>query len=255
MRHFTEIEGEYKGFGYEVMLYETGHRCGYITVPEQYSSVVAGEFWNNNLDVHGGITYQEGNVIGFDCIHAGDDVDRAAAYETFGNPEVHADDGDSFRGHVWTKEEVEAECKSAIDQIINRSPFKNIEDTGLCAVNVSDYQLDVLRKLLLFSASLEDEGAESVDIFGPHGICELLYCRNFEIFNDKTEYMITYAVACLLVALIDYKTADGSPQHIFCEDDGNVYEIDNNDDKKNPVSVDTHLDKFLKLESLPKLIG
>lgn len=253
MRHFTEIKKEYKGFGYEVVLYETGHRCGYITVPEQYSSVVAGEYWNNNLDVHGGVTYQKGNVIGFDCIHAGDDVDRAAAYETFCNPEIRADDADSFSGHVWTKEEVEAECKSAIDQIINRSSFKST-DSGLCVINVSDDQLYVLRNLLLSSGSLGDEGAENADIFGPFGICELLYCRRFEILNDKMEYVITRAVACLLVALIDYKTADGSPQHIFCEDDGNVYEIDNNDEKKNPVSVDTHLDKFLKLESLPKLI-
>ena len=118
MRHFTEIKEEYKGFGYEVMLYESGHRCGYITVPEKYSNVVEGEYYDNNLNVHGGITYQEGNVIGFDCIHAGDGVDRDAAYATFGNPYV-LEDCPAFQGHVWTKEEVEDECKSAIDQIIN----------------------------------------------------------------------------------------------------------------------------------------
>lgn len=117
MQNFTEIKKEYKGFGYEVVLYETGHRCGYITVPEKYSDVVAGEYYNGNLYVHGGITYQEDNVIGFDCIHAGDSVDQAAAYEVFGNPGLFTySDRD---GHVWKKEEVEAECKSAIDQIIN----------------------------------------------------------------------------------------------------------------------------------------
>jgi hypothetical protein len=252
MRNFTEIKGEYKGFNYEVMLYETGHRCGYITVPEQYSNVVAGEYWNNNLDVHGGITYQAGNVIGFDCIHAGDDVDRAAAYETFGNPEIHADDRDSFRGHVWTKEEVEAECKSAIDQIIDRSSSKST-DSRLCVVHVSDSQLRMLRNLLLFSVSLEDEGADNVDIFGTHGICELLNCRNCECSDYKTECVITYKVARILVSLINLGKGLSYTYYRFCEDDGNVGEFDRFDKKINTVSVDDHLAMFLSLDRLQAL--
>lgn len=47
------------------------HLCGYITLP-------AGHLWEHRsyddiyISVHGGLTYKEGNVIGFDCAHAGD---------------------------------------------------------------------------------------------------------------------------------------------------------------------------------------
>ena len=48
-----------------------GHLCGYVELPKSH------KFYNKYYDyipvsVHGGLTYSEDGVVGFDCAHAGD---------------------------------------------------------------------------------------------------------------------------------------------------------------------------------------
>jgi hypothetical protein len=62
--------------------------CGYVHVPKGCPNLGDG-----NIDVHGGVTYQDDDVIGFDTIHAGDE-DRG-----------------------WTKEKVMAETTRLAAQI------------------------------------------------------------------------------------------------------------------------------------------
>ena len=64
-----------------------------------------------DIDVHGGITYHEGNTIGFDTNHLGDGHHPEAQHA---NPEI-----DFFHWehvHIWTWEEVEAETRRLADQ-------------------------------------------------------------------------------------------------------------------------------------------
>jgi hypothetical protein len=46
-----------------------GHLCGYVKMPKGYE---LSEDDLYSLEVHGGITYDKNNWIGFDCAHSGD---------------------------------------------------------------------------------------------------------------------------------------------------------------------------------------
>lgn len=47
----------------------TGHLNGYITVSPDHILLKEDLQWSSALDVHGGVTYQNGNTVGFDCAH------------------------------------------------------------------------------------------------------------------------------------------------------------------------------------------
>ena len=85
---------------------------GYIELPENHPWLNKGDLQDfNDVDVHGGITYHEGRVIGFDTNHLGDGHHPEAQLANMGAP--------VFRGgnlHTWTWEEVEAETRRLADQ-------------------------------------------------------------------------------------------------------------------------------------------
>lgn len=64
-----------------------------------------------DIDVHGGITYHEGNTIGFDTGHLGDGHHLSAKY-AYQMPVIIGREG----LHTWTWEEVEAETRHLADQ-------------------------------------------------------------------------------------------------------------------------------------------
>ena len=66
-----EKEFEYLGYKCQVKINDyCGFRCGYVELPKEFP-----EFDKYDIDCHGGVTYHEGNIIGFDCGHYGDGVD------------------------------------------------------------------------------------------------------------------------------------------------------------------------------------
>lgn len=52
--------------------HSAGHLNGYITVSPNHVLLKEDLQWSSALEVHGGITYQNGNTIGFDCGHSMD---------------------------------------------------------------------------------------------------------------------------------------------------------------------------------------
>jgi len=70
--------GEHAGYKFFIAHNTMGYRCGYVLIPpghpwfEQY-------YENIDADVHGGLTYSDGNengwVVGFDCAHYNDAPD------------------------------------------------------------------------------------------------------------------------------------------------------------------------------------
>jgi hypothetical protein len=48
---------------------QLGHLCGYVKMPKGYE---LSEDALDSLEVHGGVTYDKNNWIGFDCAHSGD---------------------------------------------------------------------------------------------------------------------------------------------------------------------------------------
>lgn len=90
---------------------------GYIELPENHPWLDFPDMIevHPDIEVHGGITYHEGHVIGFDTNHFGD-----------GNhPDAELADRDQLSpiqsylgraGHIWTWEEVETETRKLADQ-------------------------------------------------------------------------------------------------------------------------------------------
>lgn len=88
---------------------------GYIELPENHPWLDKGDLQNfYDVDVHGGITYHEGRVIGFDTNHLGDGHHHEAPLANLGTP--------TFRGgnlHTWTWAEVEEETRRLATQAKN----------------------------------------------------------------------------------------------------------------------------------------
>ncbi len=112
---------EYKGYRYFVLNLGT-HPTAYIEIPEGHK--LYGKSYNEiydmgyDIDVHGGLTYSEDNLmcvkskswfIGWDYAHYND---YAGYYE-----ELHFEN-ELHHLKKWTTEEIIEECKSAINQII-----------------------------------------------------------------------------------------------------------------------------------------
>ena len=124
MCYKIEIDETYKGFRYVVKLLSMGHRCGYVLIPEDKKDFID----IDDIDCHGGITFNDnveegedflpasGYWIGFDCIHFGDAIDADALKKEF-NKDVDECIKVLLHGHVWSKEEVAAECRNIINQL------------------------------------------------------------------------------------------------------------------------------------------
>ena len=123
---------KYKGLRIVVKTTDMGHRCGYVGVPKghplygmNYDKAEA-----EGITAHGGLTFSDGDedggmwhlgfdegywYLGFDCAHIGDAPD----------PDLVADEFMAYAqrlgdGHVWTLEEVKAECKALAESILAR---------------------------------------------------------------------------------------------------------------------------------------
>lgn len=114
-----------------------GHLCGYVEVPEGHPAHGHESEYDeplNSIRCHGGITYAEFNDndypiaqaekgrywIGFDCGHFGDGRDPDAVRKYLVGVDGKAQE-ESVRllsqGHVWTVDEVTAECESIATQL------------------------------------------------------------------------------------------------------------------------------------------
>lgn len=84
---------------------------GYIELPENHPWFDEEEDlqYFTGVDVHGGITYHEGRVIGFDTNHLGDGH----------HPEAPHGYPSRFTGHVWEWDEVEEETRRLATQAKN----------------------------------------------------------------------------------------------------------------------------------------
>lgn len=76
MNKYRELVERWIYRGFELSIYKIAyleHLCGYIALPEhtRFAGMSTNDL-DKLLDLHGGITYHERNVIGFDTHHAGD---------------------------------------------------------------------------------------------------------------------------------------------------------------------------------------
>lgn len=128
-----EHRGKHKGLAIVVKATDMGHRCGYVGVPEGHPlhGVNYDKAEDMGITAHGGLTYSDGCgddgmwhlgfdrgmwYLGFDCAHFGDAPD----------PDIVADEWMPYakrlfgEGHVWTFEEVKAECERLAESILAR---------------------------------------------------------------------------------------------------------------------------------------
>lgn len=90
---------------------------GYIELPEGHPWMDGGDLQLfDGIDVHGGITYHTGRIIGFDTNHFRDahHPDAEHAYQTAG---VSIEGMPWLNLHCWTWEEVETETRRLADQV------------------------------------------------------------------------------------------------------------------------------------------
>lgn len=98
-----------------------GYQCAVLMGPMTINGYIAlpdGHPWldypdslevHPDIDVHGGITYHEGNTIGFDTGHLGDGQ----------HPDAPHRYPSRFTGHVWDWDEVEEETRRLATQAKN----------------------------------------------------------------------------------------------------------------------------------------
>ena len=86
---------------------------GYIELPENHPWLDFPDMIevHPDIEVHGGITYHEGRVIGFDTNHLGDGHHPDAEH-SYQMPVTISGENP----HVWTWEEVEKETRKLADQ-------------------------------------------------------------------------------------------------------------------------------------------
>lgn len=107
---------QYKGFRYYIITLGA-YPCAYVSIPSGHDLRGVDYTYINGIGVHGGLTYSEfflqlkniilkGWFIGWDYGHYGDYM------------KLYHDMEFSFGGKKWTKEEIEEDCKSVIDQIL-----------------------------------------------------------------------------------------------------------------------------------------
>lgn len=129
---YIEGGGIYEGYEYLVVLNHMGFRCGYVAINENHPFYVCKDYDALDVKVHGGCTFYgrqmtdsncSDNWIGFDCGHAWDlnDYDALLAHDPAKQGYVdivrQRDINFPMDGEIRTKEYVESECKSIIDQI------------------------------------------------------------------------------------------------------------------------------------------
>ena len=128
----TELlcKGKYKNYNYYVLNLGT-HPTAYIEIPKEnklyrksYDEIYK---IGCDIDVHGGLTYSDNELmgvksenwfIGWDYAHCGDYY----GYEEFMPESIRT------YGKKWTTEEIIEECKNAIDQIIDFESKEIIEE-------------------------------------------------------------------------------------------------------------------------------
>ncbi|MGV0369539.1 hypothetical protein ACUY29_12290 [Corynebacterium aurimucosum] len=90
---------------------------GYIELPENHPWLDFPDTLevHPDIEVHGGITYHEGRVIGFDTNHFGDGHHPDAEL-TGQSPVLPFLCGFGGTNHIWTWEEVEAETRCLAEQ-------------------------------------------------------------------------------------------------------------------------------------------
>ncbi len=131
----TELlcKDKYKNYNYYVLNLGT-HPTAYIEIPKEnklyrksYDEIYK---IGCDIDVHGGLTYSDNELmgvksenwfIGWDYAHCGD----YCGYEEYMSESIRT------YGKKWTTEEIIEECKNAIDQIIDFEEPKKIEKIPL----------------------------------------------------------------------------------------------------------------------------
>jgi hypothetical protein len=101
------------GYWCEIKRHDSlGHLCGYVLLGKKHP------YWNLNQDfaVHGGLTYEDGIKVGFDCGHAGD-MSPHARLRNYRFEET-------YRNVAYVKEQVEnlAAQLRAVDPIMDIQP-------------------------------------------------------------------------------------------------------------------------------------
>lgn len=136
-RYVVEKDFEYKGFQCSVILQSLGHRCGYVNLESKEKSKFFGVDYDNiPIDVHGCLTYsdcklvdhEDGYWIGWDYAHYMDGKDYEALVKNFSDDEEQRkqiallksidERFETNYGHIYSLDEVVADCKSVADQII-----------------------------------------------------------------------------------------------------------------------------------------
>ena len=117
LRSWTTVAG----YPAIVVAISRGHRCGFVQLPDNHPC--SGKDCDDlEISVHGGVTYSEGNVFGFDCAHYMDAQDvtimddyHKKLYSTYPGYRKKV-------GTVKTTEFCSAECESMAAQ------FKRLEN-------------------------------------------------------------------------------------------------------------------------------
>ena len=157
----------YKDYPCVVMFQPMGFRTGYVGLPKD--SILYGRnstILNTILECHGGVTYTESRLygqedentwwVGFDCGHAWDGYDADTTWKYF-RKDI-SDYKRIYDGEIRTREYVENECRSLVEQIQNSNNLTELDIVIKVFENSYEDMSDVAVKYLKeYRSKLERE--------------------------------------------------------------------------------------------------
>lgn len=134
--YYVESVFDCVGLKCAVLLQKTGHRCGYVGVPESHP-LYGKDYDDVNITVHGGLTFSDNYSdypieteektwwFGFDCAHCDDAMDFDSVIKEMPENTSYAIaskkifESNPIPGQIlWTKDMVEKECEIVATQLI-----------------------------------------------------------------------------------------------------------------------------------------
>jgi hypothetical protein len=156
--------GEIRGYKWEIRVCRGNHPCAYVTIPDEHFIVESQvrDYYDVErecgIEVHGRLTYMNGNEIGWDYAHSGD--------FTYYSP--------SPNDHKWTHEEIMEDIYRAIEALEQADkPYQVKRKVKGLLREIGNIYIEQIERSEVIADCLKCPSREKIHYYWPGVHCEL----------------------------------------------------------------------------------